>query len=92
VRAGFGEDQIVTPELDQSFELTKAGIVHATTGARRIAPAQVTRADWHNARVRLLAALNDRLEAAPDDAARERLIAALSHALQPGEEEPSPKA
>jgi len=83
--AGFREDQLVAPELDESFELRKTGAV-GSPGQARIAPAAAGRADWHNARVRLLAALNERLEVAADDEDRERVVAALQRALTGVEE------
>jgi len=81
VAAGFREDQLVAPELDESFELQRTA-AEPLPGKGRIAPAAAARADWHNARVRLLATLNDRLEAAADDAERERLVAAFQRALE----------
>ena len=81
VAAGFAEEQLFAPSLDESFELQKTTAA-AMPGKGRIAAAAAARADWHNARVRLLAALNDRLEAAADDAERERLVAALQRALE----------
>lgn len=79
--AGFAADRLLIPELDQTFELEGgAGRLPSTT-ARRLPPAVVARADWHNARAHLLAELNDRLETAASDAARERIIAALQAEL-----------
>lgn len=87
VTAGFEDKLIATPELDQSFVLAETARL-AGAPKPRLAPDAAARADWHNARVRLLTELNDRLEAAPNDAAREQLIAELLNALQ-GTAQPS---
>ena len=75
--------------MDQGFLLQKAGPTAEPVGARRIAPDAAARADWHNARAQLLMVLNQQLDAAPDDQARERLITRLAAALRappgPGE-------
>lgn len=79
---GFAEEQVIVPELDQIFEL-EAAIAEAVADApHRIAPAAAARADWHNARVQMLATLNDRLEAASNDAERERIIENVMRTLQ----------
>lgn len=82
--AGLEAQKIVVPALDQSFTIGKAAV---ETGAAVPAPARMmrpasARADWHNARQRLLMELNDALEAAPDDAAREAVVARLLAALE----------
>ena len=73
--AGFAVERIALPEMDEGFVLTRAAIVAAAAGARRIAPAAVAAPDWHNLRARLLLDLDGRLQEAPDDAAREALLA-----------------
>lgn len=80
--AGLPADRIRIPAMDEAFSLTKAGAVGSVRAARRIAPDAAARADWHNARAQLLMTLNQQLEAAPDDRARERIIAQLAGALR----------
>lgn len=79
--AGFPPDQIRTPALDDRYRLGRATAA-VSPGAIRIPPQAAARPDWHNARARLLLDLNARLEALPDDAAREALIAAFAASLK----------
>lgn len=79
---GFPAGQIIIPGLDEAFFI-KHRHVTADAGAKpgRIAPEAVSRLDWHNARAALLSDLNEALERAPDDKARERMIAGIRHAI-----------
>jgi metallo-beta-lactamase family protein len=79
--AGLPADRIRIPAMDEGFVLGRTGVTAKAPGARRIAPDAAARADWHNARAQLLMELNQRLEASPDDKARERLITQLASAL-----------
>ncbi|OHB27583.1 MAG: MBL fold metallo-hydrolase [Phenylobacterium sp. RIFCSPHIGHO2_01_FULL_69_31] len=81
--AGFAPDKLAIPALDERFRLTKAGAT-AVAGKARILPAAAARPDWHNARARLLLDLNARLDALPDDAAREAMLAALARSVAAG--------
>ena len=82
--AGFPADQLVAPRLDETFRLRK-GRAKAEEGApARIPPNATARLDWHNARAALLLRLNEVLDRAPDDAAREALIAQLRRDLGDG--------
>lgn len=78
--AGSSGEQLVIPALDGRFVLTRGGAA-PEPGPARILPAAAARPDWHNARSRLLLDINARLEALPDDAAREATLAALVRAL-----------
>jgi metallo-beta-lactamase family protein len=90
ISSGLDPDRIRIPALDESFVLTCKGVQSESTLGRRLPPDAPARADWHNARARLLMELNQRLEAAKDDHARELIIADLAAALQGGSEaEPS---
>lgn len=81
IAAGLPADQLIAPRLDETFVLRR-GHAEAGEGARpRIPPEAAARLDWHNARAGLLMALNESLERAPDDAAREALIAQLRAVL-----------
>ncbi|MEO8115342.1 MAG: MBL fold metallo-hydrolase [Phenylobacterium sp.] len=79
--AGTPADQIVVPVMDEGFALGKTTAATRPSQAHRVAPDAAARADWHNARAQLLMTLNQRLETAPDDPARERLIAQLADVL-----------
>lgn len=81
--AGFAPEKLAIPALDERFRLTKAGAT-AVAGKARILPAAAARPDWHNARARLMLDLNARLDALPDDASREAMLAALSRSLAAG--------
>jgi metallo-beta-lactamase family protein len=78
---GVPADKIKIPTMDEAFVLERGGAAGGARSNRRIAPDAAARADWHNARAQLLMELNQRLEAAPDDRARERLITQLAAAL-----------
>jgi metallo-beta-lactamase family protein len=77
IKAGFPADQLVTPAIDDSFNLGKGRAAASLGAPHRIAPDAAAKLDWHNARAGLLMALNEALEKSPDDAAREALIARL---------------
>jgi metallo-beta-lactamase family protein len=81
--AGFEPARLVIPRLDERFILSKAGAA-PQPGPARIGPTAASRPDWHNARARLVLDLNARLEALPDDAAREALLQRLSQSLSHG--------
>ncbi len=72
----------VTALLDQTWELTRTSAEPVSGAAARLAPGQATRPDWHNDRAAFLGALNERLQALPDDAARARLLAELDERLR----------
>lgn len=78
--SGFAPERLVAPALDGRYLLTAEG-AGEVEGKARILPTAAARPDWHNARSRLILDLNSRLEAMPDDAAREALIAALAEAV-----------
>jgi metallo-beta-lactamase family protein len=80
--AGVPADRIRVPTMDEGFVLAREGATAKGRGSRRIAPDAAARADWHNARAQLLMELNQRLEGAPDDKAREQLITQLAAALR----------
>ena len=82
VRAGLEETKIVIPSLDEAFVLEGAQAQPAAAQARRLRSGSATALDWHNARAELLGELEDRLQDAPDDAARLALIQAMERALQ----------
>jgi metallo-beta-lactamase family protein len=78
---GFPAQDVIIPALDGSFDLGKTSVVAAEAAPPRLqAPAPVS-LDWHNARASLLAELEDQLDAAGSDAAREALLDQLAAAL-----------
>lgn len=80
---------VVVAELDQCYRLAKGGREALEGATARIAPAAASRLDWHNARAEFLSALRVALDAAPDDAAREDIIARLSALLEEARAGPS---
>jgi metallo-beta-lactamase family protein len=79
--AGFDAARLITPQMDEGFILDPAGATDLHRRAARIAPDAPARPDWHNARAAFLGALNARLDAAPDDAARQALLARMARDL-----------
>lgn len=73
---------LVTPELDQSYRLTRASITPLVRGAARLTPGQATRPDWHNDRAAFLVALNERLQSLANDPERTRLLSELNGVLE----------
>ncbi|HET9161718.1 MAG TPA: MBL fold metallo-hydrolase [Caulobacteraceae bacterium] len=78
--AGIAPASIQIAELDQTFDLENPAAARASIQPR-LANAGLARADWHNARAAVLMRLNDLLEAAPDDAARDAIVGRLTRAL-----------
>lgn len=90
IAAGLEAERIVVPELDQAFALEAGRAVGAAAAGRRLPPQAASRLDWHNDRAAFNIALNAALQAAPDDAARERLLEVLRAALPDPAERLSP--
>lgn len=78
---GFAADRLAIPALDDRYVLQRTD-AELQPGAPRLPAGAGARPDWHNARSALLLDLNERLEAAADDAAREALLARLAAALE----------
>jgi len=79
--SGIAGDQVILPLLDDAVELQAGGkrtVVEPQ--ARRIDLNQLN-ADWHNAYASFVLDLGNRLQAAPDDAARLALMAGLKDKL-----------
>lgn len=68
--------------MDQAYELSPGGFTAVAGPAPRLASADAARLDWHNMRSDFFARLNARLDASPDDAAREKLLAAIAATLE----------
>jgi metallo-beta-lactamase family protein len=92
VASGLASERIRIPALDECFVLARTGVLSESSKGRRLSPDAPARADWHNARAKLLMELNQRLEAAKDDRARELIIAQLAVALREGPSEETAQA
>ena len=86
VKAGFSANQVTIAQLDQSYDLRPAAVGELESGPPpRLTPKAVTDLDWHNSRVAFLTALQDAIDAAPDDNAREHLLRQLTEVVtRPG--------
>ena len=70
----LGGDQVILPLLDDQFELRAEGVAGVVKApVPRVDINQVTY-DWHNAYAQLVIELSNRLQSAPDDATRLKLI------------------
>lgn len=75
-------EQIVSPQLDDAYELTSSGAVMvAISPPRRITPEQIGRMDWHNERSRLLLDIDEAMDKAADERARGVIIRRMRGAL-----------
>ncbi|MCE3290010.1 MAG: fold metallo-hydrolase, partial [Caulobacter sp.] len=81
IAAGFSSERLVIPAIDDRFRLTRAAAESEQAGSRRLPSDQAARLDWHNDRAAFLLGLNAALEQAPDDKAREALLARMAGAL-----------
>ena len=80
--SGLAASQIAIAELDHAYRLTPGRPAEAIAGpAPRVAADMVARLDWHNQRAAFLARLQEAVERAPDDAARERILNRLGASL-----------
>jgi metallo-beta-lactamase family protein len=76
---------VVLPEMDAAYALPSSGPARPRGAAQRLPPASAHAVrDWHNERAALLLELRRRLEEAPDDAARDRLLHRVRDALEAG--------
>ena len=81
VAAGCDGSKIFLPQLDDSFDLMAAAI--RAPKERRLPPEVVGRHDWHNRYAALVLDLRQRLDALPDDRARDLLLAQVRKTLLP---------
>lgn len=84
--SGRAAGAVTIPQLDQAFLLTASTVTPLDGPDARLSPGAAARPDWHNARVRLLEALNERLQALPTDADREALLVDLARSVAPSSE------
>jgi metallo-beta-lactamase family protein len=81
IDTGLGGDQVILPLLDDAVELRAAGVQAVVKPpARRIDMNQIN-ADWHNAYSSFIIDLSNRLQTAPSDAERLRIMAGLKERL-----------
>lgn len=75
-------EHILRPVLDETFELTRTGVVRLSlTFQPRLPPEKLARLDWHNDVSRLILDINDALAATADERSRDVLIRRLQRAL-----------
>lgn len=81
--------QVFRPVLDESFELTDAGVARLSIPTEpRLAPEKIARLDWHNDVSRLILDINDALSASADEKSRDVLIRRLQRALKDEDADP----
>lgn len=84
-----GEQGIVIPLLDDTYDLTPSGPrPRLPPPVRRLAPELVAREDWHNERSRFILDLAAQLDAERDDQARNALIQRLRRVLDAARRSP----
>lgn len=82
--AGSDRRHVVVPEIDDVVRLRRRRVeAEAVEGGPRIQAGAAASLDWHNRRAELLNDLDAALAAAPDDAARTRLLKRLERAVGP---------
>ncbi|MDB5538365.1 MAG: fold metallo-hydrolase [Devosia sp.] len=78
---GLASDQVITPLLDDAFELRADGVAGVERPAeRRVDMGQIT-VDWHNAYASFIIDLSHQLQSAPSDAQRIAVMEALKATL-----------
>jgi metallo-beta-lactamase family protein len=84
VAAGIApEGRIVTPRIDDVYDLTAGGArLVSREPDRRIAPADVSRLDWHNDLSKLLLDIGAAVDGAAGEKARQVVIRRLRRALE----------
>ena len=78
---GWAPDSIAQPALDDRLDLAAPRPLEPAERHPRLAPADLGGRDWHNHYAEALLTLRRTLDAAPDDAARERILAGVMGAL-----------
>jgi len=84
IAADLPASTLIRPSIDQSFRLHPTAADALGVSRTRAAPAVPTSLDWHNARAALQGELDTRLEAAPDDASRSKLIERIRRLVADG--------
>ncbi len=76
------EDQIINPAIDDIYDLTSHGASRTDGRKRRIAAEATARLDWNNALTELILDINDAVERASDETARNIVIRRIRRALE----------
>ncbi|MZR30699.1 MBL fold metallo-hydrolase RNA specificity domain-containing protein [Sneathiella litorea] len=80
--AGFLEDEVIVPALDDEFELRKSGKTVKSRGvSKRLAPDFVDKLDWHNELAQLTLDIRSALEHASDSKQKSKLLLKLRQTL-----------
>ncbi|MEQ1900050.1 MAG: MBL fold metallo-hydrolase [Devosia sp.] len=87
---GIAGDQVILPLLDDAVELRAGGAGAIQPPAQRRLDLNQINADWHNAYASFIIDLSHRLQSAPTDAQRLRLMAELKQTLGVPEVLPNP--
>ncbi|WP_109106381.1 MBL fold metallo-hydrolase [Azospirillum sp. TSO35-2] len=78
---GWPADRIALPALDDRVDLAASRPLAPAERHARLAPAALAGSDWHNRYAQALLTLRRTLDTAPDDPARERVLAGVMAAL-----------
>lgn len=80
------DDRIITPRLDDAFQLTPGGCLPIDVNEpRRLKPEKIARLDWHNDLSKLLLDVTEVVNAAADDRGRAAVIRRMRRALETDE-------
>jgi metallo-beta-lactamase family protein len=79
--AGLPPGKLSIPAIESSYRLRPTIATPGQKGADRLPVGSAATLDWHNRRARLLIELDDRLEHAGSDAAREAILAKVAAGL-----------
>ncbi len=89
-RHGLPAERIISPALDDEFDLTDAGgPPRFRSIPRRLEPEVVGRPDWHNDLAQFTLDLRNALDAAADERSRKMILRRVSRALQDEENDNS---
>lgn len=79
---GYDEDQVVVPQLDDIYKLSKKETeIQTGDKGRRLEPDMVSRLDWHNELAQLTLDIRAMLEQSPDNKQRGKLLEQLRRTL-----------
>ncbi len=83
---GWAPERIALPALDDRVDLAAPRPLEPAEHHARLAPADLAGRDWHNRYAEALLALRRTLDTAPDDDARDRILAGVMGALDNDDE------
>ncbi|MCC3305112.1 MBL fold metallo-hydrolase RNA specificity domain-containing protein [Sneathiella sp. HT1-7] len=80
---GFEEGKVITPALDEEYELRTSGKTGRLRGvSKRLAMDSVDKLDWHNELAQLTLDIRSELESTPDTKQKSKLLSRLRRALK----------